>query len=178
MRMDKLTTTFQTALADAQSLAVGRDRHRYADAFAARRARGPQERARRPRSRTDSTGSGRVHAHELALARREWYPEQTLFKRGFAMFNTVFEDMTVNSYLVWDAKTKLADSPVIIYNAPGNDDPAAVDEAAAAGATLLVATHELAFVSRVGRLLALRDGAVVYDGPPADADVHALVLPS
>ena len=53
-----------------------------------------------------------------------------------------------------------------------------LDESAAVGATLLVATHELAFVGRVGRLLALRDGAIVYDGPPADADVHSLVLPS
>ncbi len=44
----------------------------------------------------------------LALARREWYPEQPIFKRGFAMFNTAFEDMTVNSYLLWDAKTRLA----------------------------------------------------------------------
>ena len=44
----------------------------------------------------------------LALARREWYPEQTIFPRGFAMFNTSFEDMTVNSYLVWDARSRLA----------------------------------------------------------------------
>lgn len=44
----------------------------------------------------------------LAMARREWYPAQHLFKRGFAMFNTQFEDMAVNSYLVWDNKTKLA----------------------------------------------------------------------
>ena len=44
----------------------------------------------------------------LALARREWYPEQPLFARGFAMFNTAFEDMTVNSYLIWDTKTRLA----------------------------------------------------------------------
>lgn len=44
----------------------------------------------------------------VAMARREWYPKTPLFKRGFAMFNTPFEDMTVNSYLVWDAKTKLA----------------------------------------------------------------------
>ncbi len=44
----------------------------------------------------------------LSLARREWYPEQPVFKRGFAMFNTPFEDMTVNSYLAWDVKTKLA----------------------------------------------------------------------
>lgn len=41
----------------------------------------------------------------LELARREWYPEQPLFKRGFAMFNTPHEDMTVNSYLVWDTRT-------------------------------------------------------------------------
>jgi len=44
----------------------------------------------------------------LALARREWYPVQPIFKRGFSMFNTAFEDMTVNSYLVWDVKTRLA----------------------------------------------------------------------
>ena len=44
----------------------------------------------------------------LALARREWYPEQPIFKRGFAMFNTPHEDMTVNSYLVWDTKTRQA----------------------------------------------------------------------
>src|SRR3954466_12176133 len=44
----------------------------------------------------------------LAMAKREWYPAQPVFKRGFSMFNTQFEDMAVNSYLVWDAKTKLA----------------------------------------------------------------------
>lgn len=44
----------------------------------------------------------------LALARREWYPEQPLFPRGFAMFNTQFEDMAVNAYLVWDSRTRQA----------------------------------------------------------------------
>ncbi len=44
----------------------------------------------------------------IGLARKEWYPEQPQFKRGFAMFNTTFEDMTVNSYLVWDDKTRHA----------------------------------------------------------------------
>jgi hydroxyacylglutathione hydrolase len=44
----------------------------------------------------------------LSLARREWYPEQPVFPRGFAMFNTVYEDMTVNSYLIWDNKTRHA----------------------------------------------------------------------
>ena len=44
----------------------------------------------------------------VALARRQWYPEMPLFPRGFAMFNTLFGDLTVNSYLIWDAKTRLA----------------------------------------------------------------------
>lgn len=43
-----------------------------------------------------------------SLARKEWYPEQPVFPRGFAMFNTAYEDMTVNNYLIWDAKTKSA----------------------------------------------------------------------
>jgi hydroxyacylglutathione hydrolase len=30
------------------------------------------------------------------------------FQTGFAAFNTPFEDMTVNSYLVWDARTRIA----------------------------------------------------------------------
>ncbi|MDD5351537.1 MAG: MBL fold metallo-hydrolase, partial [Chthoniobacteraceae bacterium] len=44
----------------------------------------------------------------LALARREWYPEHPVFARGFAMSNTTFDDMTVNSYLVWDAPSRFA----------------------------------------------------------------------
>lgn len=73
----------------------------------------------------------------------------------------------------------LVDEPFVGLDANGKEALLALlDESAAAGATLLVATHELAFVGRVGRLLALRDGAMAYDGPPADADVHALVLPA
>lgn len=45
------------------------------------------------------------------------------------------------------------------------------------GATLIVATHELSFVHRVGRLLALRDGQLTYDGSPTDVDVDELVRP-
>lgn len=40
------------------------------------------------------------------LARKDWYPQIPVFPRGFAIFNTPFEDMTVNSYLVWDSKTR------------------------------------------------------------------------
>lgn len=50
-----------------------------------------------------------------------------------------------------------------------------LDRAGRAGATLVVATHELTFVDRVDRLIALRDGALVFDGAPHGADVHSLV---
>jgi glyoxylase-like metal-dependent hydrolase (beta-lactamase superfamily II) len=43
---------------------------------------------------------------ELAL--RKWYPQQPIFPRGFAVFNTPHGDMTVNSYLVWDPRDKIA----------------------------------------------------------------------
>ena len=42
------------------------------------------------------------------LARKEAYPRAPVFPRGFAMFNTPHEDMTVNNYLVWDDKTRHA----------------------------------------------------------------------
>lgn len=44
----------------------------------------------------------------VSLARKEWYPEQPVFPRGFAMFNTDYEGMGVNSYLVWDSHTRHA----------------------------------------------------------------------
>lgn len=43
-----------------------------------------------------------------ALAVGGWYPAQPNFPAGFAVFNTPYEDMTVNSYLIWDARTKQA----------------------------------------------------------------------
>jgi len=42
------------------------------------------------------------------LAKKTWYPEQPVLPRGFAMFNTPYEDMTVNAYLVWDTRTRQA----------------------------------------------------------------------
>jgi hydroxyacylglutathione hydrolase len=77
----------------------------------------------------------------LALARREWYPEQPLFKRGFSMFNTPYEDMTVNSYLVWDEKTRHAAA----FDTGANAQPM-LDTLAAEGLRLryvfLTHTHE------------------------------------
>jgi ABC-type multidrug transport system ATPase subunit len=43
------------------------------------------------------------------------------------------------------------------------------------GATLIVATHELTTVSEAERVVALRDGDIIFDGPVADADPDLLV---
>ncbi|MDO8542925.1 MAG: MBL fold metallo-hydrolase [Opitutaceae bacterium] len=42
------------------------------------------------------------------LAHKRWYPQQPVFPRGFAAFNTRYGDMTVNSYLVWDPRDRMA----------------------------------------------------------------------
>ncbi|MEP7202913.1 MAG: ABC transporter ATP-binding protein [Ilumatobacteraceae bacterium] len=73
----------------------------------------------------------------------------------------------------------LVDEPFVGLDEPGKQALLGLFEAASRrGATLMIATHELSFVEQVGRLLALRDGELVYDGPPAETDVHTLVLPS
>ena len=43
------------------------------------------------------------------------------------------------------------------------------------GATVVVATHELSFVHTVSRVVALRDGRLVHDGPISGVNVDALV---
>jgi ABC-type multidrug transport system ATPase subunit len=50
-----------------------------------------------------------------------------------------------------------------------------LDEAHGNGAALMVATHELDFVQRVSRCIALRDGELAYDGGTAGIDVLGLV---
>jgi hydroxyacylglutathione hydrolase len=42
------------------------------------------------------------------LAHKRWYPQLPDFPKGFAAFNTPYEDMTVNSYLVWDPRARIA----------------------------------------------------------------------
>ena len=70
----------------------------------------------------------------------------------------------------------LVDEPFVGLDPPGRlafiD---LLDEASRAGATVVVATHQLDYVSRADRCVALRDGAVVYDGPPGEVDVGTLV---
>jgi ABC-type multidrug transport system ATPase subunit len=61
----------------------------------------------------------------------------------------------------------LVDEPFVGLDPLGQD--ACIDllcETAAAGRTVIVATHQLSFLERVGRVVVLRDGALVRDGPP------------
>ncbi len=97
----------------------------------------------------------------------------TTFSRGLR------QKAAISIAMVRPFEVMLVDEPFVGLDQAGkNTLIELLDEAAASGATLLVATHELAFVSRVQRLLALRDGALVYDGAPESTDVHALVLPA
>jgi glyoxylase-like metal-dependent hydrolase (beta-lactamase superfamily II) len=43
----------------------------------------------------------------IEMGQKSWYPE-ALEVNGLAMFNTAYEDVTVNSYLVFDPKTRQA----------------------------------------------------------------------
>ena len=71
----------------------------------------------------------------------------------------------------------LVDEPFVGLDPQGRD--AMVEllaEAHAGGAAVIVATHQLDFVQRAERCLALRDGDLVFDGPANGADVDQLVL--
>jgi ABC-2 type transport system ATP-binding protein len=94
----------------------------------------------------------------------------TTFSRGLR------QKASIAIALVRPFQVLLVDEPFVGLDAAGKQSLLELlDEAAADGRTLLVATHELVFVDRVQRLLALRDGELVYDGPPGDTDVHQLV---
>lgn len=70
----------------------------------------------------------------------------------------------------------LVDEPFVGLDASGKQALLELfDEAHADGASLIVATHELAFVDRVERCIALRDGHLVHDGATKGIDVLQLV---
>ncbi len=101
------------------------------------------------------------------LARNGWYPEQPDFPRGFMMFNTPYEDMRVNSYVVWDGKTRLAAA----FDTGSTCEPM-LNEIRTAGLTLryifLTHTHEdhIADLPR----LAAATGAEVWASEREPAD--------
>lgn len=104
-------------------------------------------------------------------ARRDDIP--TTFSRGLR------QKAAITLAFIRPFKIMLVDEPFVGLDEPGKQALLKLfDEASRRGATLVIATHELSFVKQVTRLLALRDGSLVYDGAPADTDVHALVLPT
>ena len=69
----------------------------------------------------------------------------------------------------------LVDEPFVGLDASGKE--ALLELLAGAsdnGSTVVVATHELSFVHTVKRVVALRDGRLVYDGPTDGIDVDRL----
>lgn len=109
---------------------------------------------------------------EIGLtARRDDIP--TTFSRGLR------QKAAITLAFIRPFNLMLVDEPFVGLDEPGKQALLALFKSASRrGATLVIATHDLTFVKQVGRLLALRDGELVYDGAPADTDVHALVLPS
>ena len=70
----------------------------------------------------------------------------------------------------------VVDEPFVGLDRAGRDALLELFRAAhSSGATLVIATHELATVAESERIVALRDGAVVFDGLPGDADINELV---
>ncbi|MFM8649271.1 MAG: AAA family ATPase, partial [Actinomycetota bacterium] len=68
----------------------------------------------------------------------------------------------------------LVDEPFVGLDATGRDALLALlDTAGERGATLLVATHEPSFLERVPRVVALRNGARMFDGPARDESARA-----
>lgn len=70
----------------------------------------------------------------------------------------------------------LVDEPFVGLDADGKDALLDLfDMAADDGSTLVVATHELGYVDRSDRVIALRDGHLTFDGPRETADARMLV---
>lgn len=68
----------------------------------------------------------------------------------------------------------LVDEPFVGLDATGKEVLLSLlDEASDRGATIVVATHEPSFLDRVTRVIALRNGELVHDGPPTDESVRA-----
>src|ERR1700733_1502677 len=44
----------------------------------------------------------------VAMGKKAWRPKEAGVIPGLGMFTTSYEDMTVNSFMAWDARTKAA----------------------------------------------------------------------
>ena len=111
----------------------------------------------------------RLVAHIGLTERMEQLP--TTFSRGLR------QKAAIALAFVRPFDLLLVDEPFVGLDQAGKEALLVLfDEAHARGATLVVATHELSFVHRADRLIALADGEVRYDGAPGDADVPSLVF--
>jgi len=78
--------------------------------------------------------------------------------------------------LVRPFQVLLVDEPFVGLDVPGRQALLdLLDQAHAAGAAIVVATHEPSYVERVDRCLALRDGKLIHDGPTTPDEVIRLV---
>lgn len=116
-----------------------------------------------------SAEAERLVAHLGLTERLDQLP--TTFSRGLR------QKAAIAIAFVRPFRLLLVDEPFVGLDEGGKRALLALfDEVHARGAALVVATHELGFVSRADRLIALGDGEVRYDGAPGDTDVHALVF--
>ena len=70
----------------------------------------------------------------------------------------------------------IVDEPFVGLDAPGRkalED--LIAEAARDGAAVLVSTHQLGFIERADRCLALRDGICIFNGPASELDVDEVI---
>lgn len=70
----------------------------------------------------------------------------------------------------------VVDEPFVGLDPPGRE--AFIDlmqEATGTGASVVVATHQLDYAATADRCVALRDGAVVYDGQPGAVELPSLI---
>ena len=69
----------------------------------------------------------------------------------------------------------IVDEPFVGLDPPGQEAfVKLLEEAADGGASILVATHQLDYAATADRCVALRDGAVVFDGPPGEIELASL----
>jgi ABC-type multidrug transport system ATPase subunit len=102
------------------------------------------------------------------LARADDLPAR--FSRGLRQKTSIALGM------VRPFKLLLVDEPFVGLDAPGRVALLGLlDEAHAAGAAAVVATHDPSYVERVDRCIALRDGLVIHDGPATPEEVLDLV---
>jgi ABC-2 type transport system ATP-binding protein len=102
------------------------------------------------------------------LSRAEELPSR--FSRGLRQKTAIL------LALVRPFSVLLVDEPFVGLDPAGRDTFISLIEVTSnRGAAVVIATHQLDYASTADRCIALRDGQLVYDGPPGHADIRSLV---